>query len=107
LNVVFLAEAEFELRVVGGLGEGGLISSKVGSSCALGEVFGDAESTTDSGPVDTELRYVSRLGNESIEEGWKDVLWEVENSEVVGVVGTYIEVDHVSACCIGCCCWCW
>jgi hypothetical protein len=96
--VVFLVVIEFELRVVGGLGDGGLISSKVGSSWALGEVFGDAESTSDRGPVDTELRYVSRLGSESIEEGWKDVLCELENSEVVGVVGTYMEVDHVSAC---------
>lgn len=61
-------------------------------------MFGDAESTRDRGPVDTELRYVSRLGIESTEEGWKDVLWEPENSEVVGVVGTYMEVDHVSPC---------
>ena len=70
------AEPEERVVVVDGLGEGGrmwAVFSNVGGRCVRGEVLGDKESTLDRGPVDVELRYVSRLGAESSDEGWKDV----------------------------------
>jgi len=38
--------------------------------------------------VDTELRYVSRLGAESSDDGWKDVLWDDCPEVDGGVLGT-------------------